>query len=234
MNVTALLALQRLDTALDQAKVALERLPERQRHSEAMNALIHLRARRDDIRRQQATQESELATIEKTSAEIDAHRVRLEKQMRTIIAPREAEALQHELETLSLQRSELDDRGLLLLESSSEADRDIQRLAGEENDAVITEEKCRGNLEMAVASTEAAIIDLRRQREDLAATLVAAEVASYEALRRGQSGVAITTIEHGMCGGCHMDLSVAELDAMKRRPADDIVECPNCNRLIAR
>ena len=234
MNVTALLALQRLDTSLDQAKVALERLPERQSHSEAVNALIHLRARRDDIRRQQATQESELATIEKTSAEIDAHRVRLEKQMKTIIAPREAEALQHELETLALQRGELDDRGLLLLESSSEADRDIQRLAGEENDAVIAEEKCRVDLEVAVASTEATIINLHQQRQDLAATLVAADVASYEALRRGHSGVAITTIEHGMCGGCHMDLSVAELDAMKRRPVDDIVECPNCNRLIAR
>lgn len=234
MNVTALLALQRFDTALDQAKVALERLPERQRHSEAVNALIHLRARRDDIRRQQATQESELAAIEATSTEIDAHRVRLEKQMKTIIAPREAEALQHELETLALQRSELDDRGLLLLESSSEADSDIQRLAGEENDAVIAEEKCRGELEVAVASAEAAIIELRRQREGLVTTLGATDVANYEALRRSHGGVAITTIEHGMCGGCHMDLSVAELDAMKRRPVDDIVECPNCNRLIAR
>lgn len=234
MNVTALLALQRLDTTLDQAKVALERLPERQRHSEAVNTLVHLRARRDDIRRQQITQESELAAIEATSAEIDAHRVRLEKQMKTIIAPREAEALQHELETLAIQRSELDDRGLLLLESSSEADRDIQRLAGEEDEAVIDEEKCRGDLEVAVASTEAAIIDLQQQRAGLAASLDAADVANYEALRRGHGGVVITTIEHGMCGGCHMELSVAELDAMKRRPVDDIVECPNCNRLIAR
>jgi len=233
MDVTALLELQRLDTALDQAKGALDRLAERERHAEAVSALVQLRARRDDIRRQQMTQESELALIEKKSAEIDAHRARLDKQMKTIIAPREAEALQHELETLALQRSELDDRGLLLLESSSEADRDIERLVGEEIEAVNAEDSARQALEAAVAVAEAALMELHQQREEMAASLVADDVAAYEVLRRTYGGVAITVIEHGMCRGCHMDLSVAERDAIKRRPASDIVECPNCNRLLA-
>jgi predicted nucleic acid-binding Zn-ribbon protein len=173
MDVTALLELQRLDTALDQAKGALDRLAERERHAEAVSALVQLRARRDDIRRQQMTQESELALIEKKSAEIDAHRARLDKQMKTIIAPREAEALQHELETLALQRSELDDRGLLLLESSSEADRDIERLVGEEIEAVNAEDSARQALEAAVAVAEAALMELHQQREEMAASLVA-------------------------------------------------------------
>lgn len=234
MNVTALLALQRLDTALDQTLVALDRLVERQRHAEAAQTLARLRARRDDIRSEQVKLESELAKIEATSAEVDTHRARLEKQMKTIIAPREAEALQRELEVLAVRRSDLDDRGLLLLESSSEADRDIERLAGEEIDAARAEESSRQELIAAAAITEAKITALRQERDSMASSFDVDEVTTYNRLRASFGGVAIAVIEHGMCGGCHMELSIAELDAMKRRPADEIVECPNCNCLLAR
>ena len=229
-----MLAVQRADTALDQARVALERLPERQRHREAAEHLAHLRARRDDIRREQSVQESQLAEIEAAVAGIDAQRIRLDKQMKTIISPREAEALQHELEVLAVQKSDLDDRGLLLLESSSEADRDIERLTVEEAEAVVDEAEARRNLERAVETAQTKLDALRVERQQLADALDPKDLADYERLRATHGGVAITVIEHGMCAGCNMDLSVAELDAIKRRPADEIPECPNCNRLLAR
>lgn len=154
--------------------------------------------------------------------------------MKTVIAPREAEALQHEMAVLDLERGELDDRGLVLLESSSEADLDLARLGAEENEAVAAEAAARTELERAEATAEAAIAALREQRAALASALDAADRASYENLRAAHGGVAVAVIEHGMCTGCNMDLSVAELDAIKRRPAEEAVECPNCNRLIAR
>lgn len=234
MNIAALLDLQRVDTALDQSLVAIQRLPERQRHTEVASRLSHLRSRRDDIRREQAAQESELADIETKTAAISAHRARLEKQMKTVIAPREAEALQHEMAVLDLQRGELDDRGLVLLESSSEADRDLEQLVAEEHEAVTAEAIARKELEAATVAAEAAVAALREQRATLVVALEDADRATYESLRSAHGGVAVAVIEHGMCTGCNMDLSVAELDAIKRRPADEAVECPNCNRLIAR
>jgi len=44
----------------------------------------------------------------------------------------------------------------------------------------------------------------------------------------------VCRIEKGACTGCRMEISIAELDAIKRRPADDVVECPNCTRLLVR
>ena len=234
MNFGAMLDLQRVDTAIDQSLVAIKRLPERQRHAEASMRLSHVRSRRDDIRREQLVQEAELADIESKTATIGAQRARLDRQLKTVIAPREAEALQHEMAVLDVQRSELDDRGLLLLESSSEADRDLERLATEEFEADAAEAAARRDLESAAATANSTLAALREQRAQLAAALDADDLATYESLRAAHGGVAITTIAHGMCAGCNMDLSVAELDAIKRRPADEIVECPNCNRLIAR
>lgn len=234
MNLAALLDLQRVDTAIDQALAARERLPERRSHADAAGELARIRARRDDVRREQMTQEAELADIESRSSALDVQRARLDKQLKTVIAPREAEALQHEIQVLELERSALDDRGLVLLEASGEADRDLRELADRESRAVHAEESARRTLEVALAAVDASTVDLRRRREELAAGVEVGELETYEKLRRSLGGVAVTVIEHGMCAGCHMDLSVAELDAIKRRPAGDVVECPNCNRLLAR
>ncbi|MFM7755184.1 MAG: zinc ribbon domain-containing protein [Actinomycetota bacterium] len=234
MNLAALLDLQRVDTATDQALAARERLPERRSHADAAGELAHIRARRDDVRREQSTQEAELADIESRSSTLDAQRARLDTQLKTVIAPREAEALLHEIQVLELERGALDDRGLVLLESSSEADRDLLELADRESRAADAEESARRTLDAAVAAADTSIDDLRRRRRELAATIDVGDLETYEKLRRSLGGVAVTVIEHGMCAGCHMDLSVAELDAIKRRPAGDVVECPNCNRLLVR
>jgi len=234
MNLAALLDLQRVDTAIDQALVARERLPERGSHADAANELAHIRARRDDIRREQMAQEAELADIESRSSALDVQRARLDKQLKTVIAPREAEALQHEIQVLEVERSALDDRGLVLLEASGEADRNLEELAAQERRAAEAEESTRRTLEVALVAVDASTEDLRRRRQELATAVEVGELETYEKLRRSLGGVAVTVIEHGMCVGCHMNLSVAELDAIKRRPADHVVECPNCNRLLAR
>lgn len=234
MDVTELYELQKVDTAIEQAKVALEKLPERTHHAQALADLAHVRSTRDNLRREQSTMEAELADIEKKSVEIDAHRAKLERQMKTIIAPREAEALQHEMQTLAAERNELDDRGLLLLESSAAADEDLQKLVDTENRAIEVEATTKHALDLAVVSKNDEIDALQSRRVEVAAPINAADIATYDRLRASYKGIAVAIIQHGVCGGCHMDISVSELDAMKRLPADQVAECPNCNRLLVR
>ena len=234
MDLHALRNLQSLDTRIDQARNALARLAERSEHAQATAELARVRASRDDLRRSQAAMESELADIELKSADVDAHRARLEKQMKTVIAPREAEALQHEMATLSANRNELDDRGLVLLESSSDADAQLVELAASEEIAARAERVAAEALTVAESSIRSDIDGLSTERAALAATIDASHLAEYERRRTAHAGVAVTEIQHGHCNGCHMDLSVSELDAVKRLPADVDAECPNCSRLLVR
>ena len=46
--------------------------------------------------------------------------------------------------------------------------------------------------------------------------------------------MAIAKLNGLRCEGCHLDLSRGEVDQMKRLPADELVECPNCGRLLVR
>ena len=234
MDVKALYELQKVDTAIEQAKVALEKLPERTHYAQAQSDLAHVRSTRDNLRREQSTMEAELADIEKKSVDIDAHRAKLERQMKTIIAPREAEALQHEMQTLAAERNELDDRGLLLLESSAAVDEDLRKLVETESRAIEVEASTAHALTQAAAAKSDEMTVLLSRRAEVVRPIADADVAIYGRLRASYKGIAVAVIQHGVCGGCHMDISVSELDIMKRLPADQVAECPNCNRLLVR
>ena len=234
MDVKALYELQKVDTAIEQAKVALEKLPERTHHAQAQSDLAHVRSTRDNLRREQSTMEAELAVIEKKSVEIDAHRSKLERQMKTIIAPREAEALQNEMQTLAAERNELDDRGLLLLESSASADEDVRKTVDTESRAVEVEATTAHALTQAAAAKSDEITVLLVRRAEVVLPIAEPDIATYDRLRASYKGIAVAVIQHGVCGGCHMDISVSELDIIKRLPVDQVAECPNCNRLLVR
>ena len=234
MDVKALYELQKVDTAIEQAKVALEKLPERTHHAQAQSDLAHVRSTRDNLRREQSTMEAELAVIEKKSVEIDAHRAKLERQMKTIIAPREAEALQHEMQTLAAERNELDDRGLLLLESSASADEDLRKIVDTESRAVEVEAMTAHALTQAAAAKSDDMTVLLVRRAEVVLPIAEPDIATYDRLRASYKGIAVAVIQHGVCGGCHMDISVSELDIIKRLPVDQVAECPNCNRLLVR
>ena len=234
MDVKALYELQKVDTAIEQAKVALEKLPERTHHAQALSDLAHVRSTRDNLRREQSTMEAELAVIEKKSVEIDAHRAKLERQMKTIIAPREAEALQNEMQTLAAERNELDDRGLLLLESSASADEDVRKTVDTESRAVEVEATTAHALTQAAAAKSDEITVLLVRRAEVVLPIAEPDIATYDRLRASYKGIAVAVIQHGVCGGCHMDISVSELDIIKRLPVDQVAECPNCNRLLVR
>lgn len=234
MDLKALFDLQQVDLLIDQARHALEHLAERDALGRREGELVRIRSQRDDIRREQQTQESELLDIESRSADVDTHRARLEAQLRTVIAPREAEALQHEIRTLSLQRSDLDDRGLELLEAASRAEESLIDVLEREAEAAQAESTARADLERAMSIMEAEIERLQERRRDAASIVTAADLAEYDKRRGSFAGVAVAEIKHGVCGGCHMDISISELDAIKRLAPDVAAECPNCNRLLVR
>ena len=154
--------------------------------------------------------------------------------MKTIIAAREAEALQHEMETLETQRNELDDRGLLLLETSAATDDELRQLVEAEADAVSNESLASAALASAAESKTAEIDVLQERRLVVVSTIAQSDLVGYNSLCASYKGIAVAVIQHGVCGGCHMDISVSELDMIKRLPADQVAECPNCNRLLVR
>ncbi len=73
-------------------------------------------------------------------------------------------------------------------------------------------------------------VQLKGQRARLVDALSAAEVATYEDLRKRKSGVAVATIVNGQCSACNMRIPTGVANAVKNHATD--AYCTSCGRLL--
>jgi hypothetical protein len=138
------------------------------------------------------------------------------------------------MQTGAARRNELDDRGIELLEASSAADEELAEIDAASARAVEAATSARERARRAEEDADRDLVVRRAERDAAAADLDAASLAEYERRRVSFGGVAVATISHGSCTACHMELSVAETDAIKRLPEDAVPECPHCARILVR
>jgi hypothetical protein len=229
-----LLQLQAADTEADQLRHRRARLPER----DALAAAEAMRtewASAGDAMRDRITQlTEEIAEDEQQSNALDQQRARLSAQLRTVIAPREAEALQHEIALLDERRSQLDDRELAALEEQSEIDDRLVAHGGREHEVASAVDEARAALDVAEAAIDAELAAAAARSDDLRASLPAEVLVHYDRLRSQLGGVAVAKLVGNRCDGCHLDLSAAEAERVRATPDGEMADCPQCNRMLVR
>jgi len=234
MNGPALLALQLIDADLDQFPGRRQRLPEVAALAAAHQASVAIAAQQAAQRAIVAETAAAIEGCEHQGAEIARHKNRLDAQLKTVIAPREAEALMHEIATLDGKRSELDDVELASMEQQGAAEQALAELEVEAGEAGERTAAAQADADVALAALAAEEATVRARRADADAVLNDAERAYYLAARKRHGGIGVCKVEGRTCSGCHVDISPGELDAMRLAPADELPECPNCARSLVR
>jgi predicted nucleic acid-binding Zn-ribbon protein len=226
------LDLQAADTRADQLRHRREHLPEQQQVDTERAAYAAWERRRDGLQRRLQELDAVIAQSESESHEIDLQRARLEKQMKTVIAPREAEALMHEIAVLNERRGVLDDAELSALEEQTEIDDDLTAHRANEaalDSAIAVAEEAVAKV---AADIDAELAEIAGRHAELRAAVDPALLERYDRLRR-QNMVAAAALNGSRCEGCHLDLSAAELDEVRAvARAGGVAECPHCGRLL--
>lgn len=228
-----ILELQAADTMADQLRHRREHLPEREQLQASKNALVRWNEARMVTRKRVEELGATIEKAEKASHDIDTHLDRLNAQMKTVIAPREAEALQHEIATLKQKRSELDDDELSALEEQSGADDELSRLL--EQEGALTETYIAADKEASTAETDidGELTRISARLEALRSAVDSKILKRYDRLRE-QHLIAAATLSGSRCDGCHLDLSAVEVDIVKDSAAKGgLADCPQCGRLLA-
>ncbi len=227
-----LVELQRIDTLADQLRVQRERTPLRAALAEATRRMGEWERRQNAVQARIAALESEIEDDEKRGADIAAHLERLNRQLKTVIAPREAEALMHEITTLTGQRDDLDIRELEAMEEEGTLESELA--------TNLTEEPAlRAEVAAATEELGAAVTDIDRQLGMLTADRVGAVadipadvMARYERARP-HLGIVVSRLDGKQCTGCHLDLSAAEIDSARADGAETgVTDCPQCGRIL--
>lgn len=231
-RLSELLALQGLDIAIDQANHRLTHLPEIDMRRTCMEAVARLEARQHEIEVAIKATENVIEAGERTTREIDAKVSRLEGQLKTVIAPREAEALQHEIATLRREREESDEQGIAALEENERLTNDLAEIATVLTTARGELEVALGRLRVAQQQVHGEIDRLATDRTEQAVLVDEGLLARYEKQRKVSSRVLVAALNGSTCGGCHLDLSQVERDELRRHADGEDPECPHCGCLL--
>ena len=229
-----LLAVQAIDTTLDQLRHRRANLPERAelkdveaKRKALAEELVAAVAARDEVAGRQANLEKDIAASEARVVEIDKRMYSGE-----VTASRDLEAMTKEIAQIKSRVSTLEDHALEAMDEREPLDAAVAEL--EERDAGFVQ--LAEQLRSAIVAAEVEI-DAELVREEAARTAAATSVpdellGEYERLRGRLGGIGAARLEHGTCMGCRMKLPATELDRIKHQPPDALVHCDQCGRIL--
>jgi hypothetical protein len=227
-----LLAVQTTDIAISQAKHRVTHLQETLDRDSAKSALAEIDAQMALCDAEIAAANAEITKVDRLSHEHDDKLVKLNKQLKTVIAPREAEALQHEIATVTTERSALDDRELELMGVVEDAELKKGELAPLQASAKSTLASATMALSSVKQKIDAEIAVLVEQRSAQSLVVPQSLMSTYEAKRKHRPDGAVCRLTGPTCGSCHLDISQGEINSMRAMPADELPECPHCGSFI--
>lgn len=235
-SLDELIALQDLDTGIDQRRHRIETHPARAALTAAQAAVRAAVDQRNAL----ASQRADIATtqkgIEREVADVEAKIAHVNGQLYggSVTSPKELEALQHEIGTLTDIQRGFEDQVIEQMELAEPVDEALAAAEAAIVEAETTATQAEGDLTIAVAELQAELADLEPQRDATVAGLPADLVAEYDLLRRQLGGVAAARLVGGRCEGCHLSLPAVEVDTIKKMAPGEVAHCPECGRILVR
>lgn len=176
--------------------------------------------------------------VRRAESDLVPVRTRLERETKrlddgSVTDPKTLRGLTEEVERIRRRISELEDAELELMGQLEEATAERDRYAARKD-------KVEQQLRADVAERDAEVSTLSDEARAIAATRAAEAqrvptelLALYEKLR-SHSGLGAARLHRGRCTGCQLEITVSDLDAYRKAPADEVLRCVECDRILVR
>lgn len=231
-----LLDLQELDTAADQLAHRRRTLPElaeldrvRAESTTVHDLLIGAETEQSDLQRE----------VDKAEADVESIRQRAQRDRQrmdsgSVGSAKELESLAHELETLARRQQVLEEVELDAMERLETAQARVGELMARRDGLATELASLEARCDELVAAIDADAADLTQRRAATVIDIPADLLALYEKLRAERDGVGAAPLLHGSCQGCRLQLTAVDLGRMRVAPADEVLRCEECRRILVR
>lgn len=227
-HLRTLIDLQALDTRIAGLERQLEAVPQRiqtirDTTQQARLEVDRLRARLDEVKKETRAKEKELdyQASQRAKCEAKLYEVKTNKEYSAVLA---------EIETLKTEKARIEEEILSLMEAQERIAREIAeaeaRLHLREQEAKTEEAQAQGELQAA----EAALAQVRAEREGLAREVPRELLVTYQRLLKGRGGLAVVPVKEGICAGCHVSLTPQHFQEVRLNQA--VLACESCGRIL--
>jgi len=192
---------------------------------EQLRELTALTGARDDVR-------TELARLESDVKLVEQRRARDAERLAAATNSKEAQAFEHELDSLAKRQSDLEDAELDVMGRLEEAEAAVAA-----QQALLDTTTAEGSSLTAQAKADVAAAaelgeQLARDRAAVTADVPADLLAEYTRRAANNAGAALLT--RGTCEGCRIVLPGTDLNDIRRAAQDAVVSCPECGCILVR
>lgn len=231
-----LLDVQELDSRIDILNHQLGAIPEAAtrrelsvRRTVVQNAVRDLRVEVDDLTAEQKRADADVEQVKtrrtRDQGMIDAGEVK---------DPKSLERMLGELQSLNRRIGSLEDVELEVMERLETAESSLEERTAELEGLDGQDAELGSTLDRKAGDLQAELEVVRRDRAAAVEGLPADLVALYEKLRAQKGGVGAAALRRRECGGCRLTLNASDLGIIAKLPADDVVRCEECNRILVR
>jgi predicted nucleic acid-binding Zn-ribbon protein len=198
------------------------------RSHELRDGIVMADTELSDLDREQTRAERD---VDQVRQRIDRDQTRLDGGQ--VSAARELSNLQSEVESLHRRQSDLEEVVLDVMERResvetrrSELATEQESLAGQAAELTTRRDAALEEIGEAAAKAEASRVSV--------VTDVPADVLTLYDKLRAQHGVGAAMLRRGSCEGCHLTLHTVDLNQIRATPADEVVRCEECRRILVR
>jgi hypothetical protein len=222
------IALQRLDTAADQARRRIAEIPAVE---QALSATLSEKAAGvDRVKARQAENATARRALEKDVAATDTRLARFDDHKAAVKTNQEYTALLHEIATAKGEKDAIEEQILVLMDA---ADGLAAELKAEQAALVETQrdaEQTTQALGTERRALEQELTQLQQERAAAVAHVDKRTLALYEQLLKGRRGIAVARMTGEICDACHVRLRPHVSQAVRRN--EEIVQCESCQRIL--
>ncbi|HEY9424899.1 MAG TPA: C4-type zinc ribbon domain-containing protein [Microterricola sp.] len=229
-----LLRLQEVDTRLQQLAHQLKNLPQEATLSTLAKTLEEVRRRFAIATGEVDDARTELGRLESDVSVVEARIKRDSDRMQQSSSTKDLQALESELASLNKRRGDLEEIELTVMERVEEKEAALAAILAERDGvldevSVVEQERDRAAAELVVQQADA-----ERDRSAVAKTVGEDLLDLYEKRRAIGGGIGAALLRARTCHGCNMTLTGADLEAVRQASWDDVLFCPECDRILIR
>ena len=117
------------------------------------------------------------------------------------------------------------------LESATAEQERLRRAVAELDEQTGALEAKRG---VQLQELGAELADRRAVRDHEAPALPGPLLTLYDKIRTGHGGIGAAELRRRRCTGCQLDINAADLRVFAAAPADEVLRCEECGRILVR
>ena len=200
--------------------------------SEASERALALSDQLIDARNKVGDLELELKRSENDLELVENRIAKDNQRLSSTTSAKDAQGIEHELNTLAKRKSELEDTELGIMEVLETVRAELSEAekakAAAENELT----QLRSALATNTAELDSARAELSSKRSALVGLIEPELAMAYQ--RKADRNVAAGRLVGRECGACRLSITATNLEEILALPADEIAECPNCQAYLVR